>query len=201
MKNTSVHGTGRILTLAWLVFAVTASAASAGAGTIEGTVSYKSPRWIRDTVVYLEHAPGDWKSEDATVDQKGSTFVPKFLSVIAGSTVTFKNSDPTDHNVYSPDGETYDLGVKGQGETLSHKFEEIGVYTQLCKLHPTMIGYVIVLQNPFSALSDKDGKFKIEGVPAGHYKLVTWNERFKADVVEVDVKGGGTASVTVELHR
>jgi len=170
-------------------------------GAIQGRVDYKTPRWVRDTVVYLEQVPGDWKPEPATMDQKGSTFVPKFLPVIKGSTVTFINSDPTDHNVYTPDHEGYDLGTKGKGEKLDHKFEELGVYTQLCKLHPTMIGYVMVLQNPFYAVSDKEGNFSIEGIPPGKYTLTIWHERYKADPLEVEVADSGVAEVTVELHR
>ncbi len=169
-------------------------------GAIEGKVEYRSPRWVRDTVVYIEHVEGDFEPVDATVDQKGSTFIPKFTPVIAGATVTFTNSDPTDHNVYSPDGD-YDLGTKPQGETLERKFEEPGVYTQLCKLHPTMIAYVIVTQNPYHAVSDADGNFKIEDVPPGEYRLLTWNERYKADPIEVKVTEGGTAAVTIELTR
>ena len=177
-----------------------ASTALAG-GTIQGKVDYKTPRWVRDTVVYLAEVPGDWKPEPATMDQQGSTFIPKFLPVIQGSKVTFLNSDPTDHNVYTPDHEGYDLGTKGKGEKLEHTFGNLGVYTQLCKLHPTMIGYVLVLQNPFYAVSDKEGNFKIEGVPPGKYTLTTWHERYKADPLEVEVSDGGVAEVTVALHR
>ena len=169
-------------------------------GTIEGKVEYRSPRWVRDTVVYIEQVDGAFEPVDAVIDQKGSTFTPKFTAVIVGATVTFTNSDPTDHNVYSPDGE-YDLGTKPQGETLERKFEEPGVYTQLCKLHPTMIAYVIVTQNPYQAVSDTEGSFKIEDVPAGQYRLLTWNERYRAEPIEVTVTEGGTTEVSIELTR
>ncbi len=187
----------------WLAAVLCASAASAAGadGTIEGTVNHRSPRWVRDTVVYLEQVKGDFKPEDAVMDQRGSTFVPRLLPVIAGSTVKFTNSDPTAHNVFTRDGEGYDLGVAPQGGTLTHTFDTPGVYTQLCKLHPTMIAYVIVLENPFYAVSDREGRFKIEDVPAGHYTLVTWNERYRADPVAVEVEEGGAAEVTIELHR
>ncbi len=195
-----MSSTTRSAWLAVVLLVAMASSAFAG-GTIEGKVNYKSPRWIRDTVVYLEQVDGDFEPEDAVMDQKGSTFVPKFLPVITGSTVKFTNSDPTDHNVYTPDGESYDLGTAAAGGTLTRTFDKPGVYTQLCKLHPTMIAYVIVLDNPFYAISDKEGRFKIEDVPAGHYTLATWNERYKADAIEVDVKNGAAAEVTIELHR
>jgi plastocyanin len=170
-------------------------------GTIAGRVEHESVRWIRDTVVYIERVNGDFEPEPATMDQKNYRFVPKFLQVIVGSTVTFTNSDATVHNVHSPDGAGYDLGAKGKGGVLEHTFDEVGVYTQLCRLHPTMVAYVIVLQNPFYAVSNKQGEFKIENVPPGHHRLVIWNERYKADPIEVDVTDGAVSEVTVELHR
>lgn len=170
-------------------------------GTIKGKILYKKKRWVRNTVVYIDHVKGDWKAEDARIDQKGSTFVPKYTQVLVGATVTFLNSDPTDHNVYSPDHEKYDLGIKAQGGKLSYTFKNVGVYTQLCKLHPTMLAYIIVLQNPFCAMSDKQGEFMIENVPPGKHKLIIWNERYDAEPVEVVVKEGGTTEVAIKLHR
>lgn len=183
-----------------LLLALATSAVFAG-GTIKGKIIYKKKRWVRDTAVYIEKIKGDWKPKDAKIDQKGSTFIPKFTQVMVGATVTFLNSDPTEHNVYSPDHEKYDLGTKPQGGKLSHTFKKEGVYTQLCKLHPTMLAYIMVLQNPFYGLSDKKGVFTIENVPAGKHKLITWNERYKADPIEVTVKDGKVTEVEIKLHR
>ena len=83
----------------------------------------------------------------------------------------FLNSDPTPHNVFSPDCEKYNLGTWPQGQSKDHAFAKCTkfpcVYTQLCRVHPEMEGFVVVLQNPYFAVSDKDGHFEIKGVPAG----------------------------------
>ena len=50
-------------------------------------------------------------------------------------------------------------------------------------------------------MTDTDGKFTISGVPPGKYTLMTWNERYRGDPVEVDVKLGATAAVEIPLHR
>lgn len=185
---------------ATLILILLATSAIAG-GTIKGKILYKKKRWVRNTAVYIDTVKGDWKPKDAKIDQKGSTFIPKYVNVIVGSKVTFLNSDPTDHNVYSPDNEKYDLGVTGKGGSLSYTFEKPGVYTQLCKLHPTMLAYIFVVQNPFFAMSDKEGSFVIEDVPPGKHKLLIWNGRYKADPVEVVVKDGEVAEVEIKLHR
>ncbi len=187
-------------TVVFIVITLMASSAFAG-GTIKGKIVHKKKRWVKNSAVYIENVKGDWKPEDARVDQKGSTFIPKYTQVLAGATVNFLNSDPTDHNVYSPDNEKYDLGTKPQGGKLSYTFKTQGVYTQLCKLHPTMLAYIFVLQNPYFGMSDKKGIFTIENVPPGKHKLVTWNGRYKADVVEVVVTEGKTTEVEIKLHR
>ena len=51
------------------------------------------------------------------MDQRAMQFIPHVLPVVAGTTVKFLNSDPSPHNVFSPDYEKYDLGTWQQGQT------------------------------------------------------------------------------------
>ena len=195
-KMLKLHGLVGII----VSFFFLSTSAFAG-GMIKGKIDYKKKRWIRDTFVYLENVPGKWEPQEAEMNQVGSTFIPKYLPIIVGSTVKFLNSDPTEHNVYSPDHETFNLGKAIKGEVLSHTFNKVGGYTQLCKLHAAMVAFVVVLPNPYYGQSDKKGNFVIKDVPPGHYRLITWNQRYKADHVEVDVKDGESVEVTIKLHR
>lgn len=176
---------------------------SAGAGgTIHGQV-LGDARYLEGTVVYLvgtglEAAP---PSAPPVVDQKSMQFVPRVLPVVKGTTVRFQNSDPTDHNVYSPDGETFNLGVWGQGVAKDYRFDSEGAYTLLCQIHPRMVGYVVVLDNPWFAMADGEGRFEISGVPAGDYEVAVWNERRRAEPVAVAVVDGGTSAVELRLER
>lgn len=40
-----------------------------------------------------------------------------------------------------------------------------------------MTAYVLVLDHPYAAVTDKDGKFKIENLPAGELEFRYWHER------------------------
>ncbi len=168
-----------VSTLLMLTFAVGAIPASARAnGVIEGTVSH--PRGTADLVVFVANVPGQFPpSRDQRMDQKKMTFVPHVLPVVVGTTVSFTNSDAVGHNVYSPDNETYNLGTWPKGESRPYTFKKTGVYTQLCSIHPEMQAFIIVLQNPFFAVTKAGGHFTIPNVPPGEYVLKVWGEKLK----------------------
>ena len=97
---------------------------------------------------------------------------------------------------------THNLGTWPQGEKRAFKFDNPGVVTLLCNVHPEMEAFVVVLGNPFWALSDKDGNFKIEHVPAGKFTLMTFaGADPKADPVPVVVTPGSSTGVTVTLKH
>ncbi len=172
----------------------------AAAGGIAGKVNAKVAKHKKNVVVYIESAAYTGTPKEAELDQKNQVFIPFVLPVVKGTTVKFLNNDATGHNVFSPDGEKFDLGVYSKDETRSYAFKTEGLYTILCKMHNSMIAYVLVLQNPYFAVTGEDGAFKIEGVPPGEYTLKVWSERKKAEPIKVTVAEGSVATAEVELR-
>jgi hypothetical protein len=123
------------------------------------------------------------------------------LPIIRGTTVEFANSDATGHNVFSPDGEKYDLGTFGLGEVRKYRFEKEGTYTQLCKLHPSMLAYIVVLKNRWFTIAGEDGSFRIEGVPAGDHVVEAWQEKGRGAPTRVTVVAGQEAKVELAMSR
>ncbi len=187
-----------MLTALWSAWAL------AQGGTIKGKVNY---RWVAKfpVVVFIEEMPGKTfpaPKQPAHMDQKNNTFIPRVLPILVGTKVEFLNSDPFDHNIYSPEGK-YDLGNFGKGQKRSYTFTKPGVYTQLCKLHPQMIAYIVVLKTPYFAVADKNGNFEIKNVPPGNWKLKVWGERLRPSQLQktfgVKVEAGKVANVTIDL--
>ena len=168
------------------VLAAHAHPTSAADGTIQGTVKVTGLASNADAVVYVVQAAGPTAppNKPADIDQRNMQFVPHVLPIVAGTTVRFLNSDPTAHNVFSPDHEKYDLGTWSQGQSKTHAFATCTkppcVYVQLCRIHPEMEAYVVVLQNPFFAITAADGRYKIDNVPPGSYSLGVWHAKGKA---------------------
>jgi len=171
-------------------------------GGVSGTVTATGLRTNADIVVSLQAAglTVTPSSRPVTMDQQGMLFLPHVLPVVRGTTVRFLNSDPVAHNVFSPDGR-YNLGTWPQGETKDHTFTETGVYVQLCRVHPEMEAYVVVLDTPYFATTDRAGAFEITSVPPGQYTLVAWSEKLKEARQPVDIQAGQTLKVDLTLNR
>ena len=167
-------------------------------GAIQGVVH--TP-WLRlsPALVYIDRVKGEFPppKKNPFISQKDMVFRPHILPILKGTTVDFTNNDTVAHNVFSPPGAAtrFNLGVYGEGVKKTVTFNNLGEVPLLCSLHPEMLAYVIVLQNPYFALTDNAGKFEIKNVPAGKYRLEVWHEKLQSTFKEVVVGSGKTVTV------
>ena len=183
------------------------SSQSGEAGRITGRVKGK---WIEkyQVVVFIQGVPGkraELHAERPVMNQKDKTFSPRLLPVVVGTTVEFKSSDPFKHNIFSPDGERYNLGTWVGEKGKSYTFKRPGVYRQLCNIHPQMLAYIVVLDTPYFALTDNDGNFEIGSIPSGKYLLRVWGEKLTkeqlARTFDVIVGEGAPVSIAIDLLK
>ena len=196
-------GISLLLTVAVAIGARHVSGASGG--TVEGTVKTGGVV-AANAVVYIQHAEGTFApAAPVKMDQRSMKFAPAVLPIVAGTTVKFLNSDPTQHNVFSPDYEKYNLGTWPQGQTKDQVFAKCAkapcAYVQLCRIHPEMEAYVVVLQNPYFAVTDGDGHYRILNVPPGAHSVGVWAAKGKAPVKPVTVDATKPAQVDFVLGR
>ena len=70
-----------------------------------------------------------------------------------------------------------------------------------CDVHGWMRSYLAILPHPYCAITGKDGKFKLEGVPPGKYKLLFWHEKVGELAVDVELKNNEDKDQSVTLKR
>ena len=150
----------------------------------------------RRSVVYLEADSGEafdnGTAPRVLIDQRSETFVPHLVAVTAGSEVEFPNSDETYHNVFSLSPlRSFDLGRYASGRSRSVRFDRPGIIRVFCDIHSHMSAFVLVFNHRFFAVTDDEGRYRIEGVPPGTYTVVRWHELFDPQTRSVEVPDGG----------
>jgi plastocyanin len=79
----------------------------------------------------------------STVEIKDFTFAPAKLTVSAGTSVSWKFDDSTQHTVTADDN-SFTSAAMGDGQTYMHTFDTKGTLTYHCSIHPFMKGSVVV---------------------------------------------------------
>ena len=178
------------------------------AATISGTVALVSGGKplpdASNVAVWLDGVPhgGSARAGAKTtrMQQSSKQFQPKLLIVEKSATVDFPNLDPIYHNVFSVSGgNRFDLGLYRSGSSKSKTFEEAGLVRVYCNIHPQMVGFVMVVDSDFAAVTGKDGAFRFDNVPPGNYVLKAWNEQGGETSQPVAVHSGTDAPLSLSL--
>jgi uncharacterized membrane protein/plastocyanin len=133
----------------------------------------------------------DVPKEPILIDQRNCQYVPRVVAVRVGQRVEFINSDSTFHNVRSVTkaNEDFNVGMPMQSPNISRVFTKPEIVLQTkCSVHPWMTASIAVMDHPYFALSDKDGRFAIKDLPPGHYTIEAWHEKLGSQTKEIDVK-------------
>ena len=192
---------------------------AAFAGKITGTVKVKGLRSPADVLVFLTHTPAvsvDLSETKFVMNQQNLTFLPHVLAIPVGATVLFPNNDKVDHNVFSLSrSNKFNLGNYKPGERKTVRFDNPGIVELRCDLHAEMLAYILVMKNPYFAVTDDKGRFeipdagyfskygipKIENLPAGKYTAKTWHEKLKTERQKVAVTDNGDVVIQWRLTR
>jgi plastocyanin len=176
------------------------------AGDIKGTVKAKGVKNPANAVIYIDKIDGKTfkpPTEPVVMDQKNLTFIPHVIPVVVGTKVNFLNSDDVLHNVFSPDdcAGKFNLGSWPKGQEKSYVFTKPCIVTLLCNVHPEMGAYILVLETPYFAVTDKDGNYSIKNVPPGQYTLKIWHEKLKGQEVSITVPDKGNINQNFSIRR
>ena len=150
-------------------------------------------------VVYLEGSfPKPTSPPTRQLVQQDLAFIPPLLPVQVGTRVEFPNLDDTYHSIfsYSPT-KRFDLGRYRPEERPipSVVFDKPGLVTLRCDIHEHMRGLILVLNSPHFVMTDAEGRFRLRGLPAGHYTLNAWIDSKTTRERPVELKKGETLQV------
>ena len=134
---------------------------------------------VQNVFVYVKKGLPTGKSfpapkKGAQVNQKKSMFRPRVQGILIGQEVFMRNSDPVIHNVRSLSSENRPFNIGQPAGTPDRKKvfkDKEGPIELRCDFHPWMRAYLFVMEHPYFAVTDAQGRFTIKGLPAGSYTL------------------------------
>jgi plastocyanin len=145
---------------------------------------------VADAVIWLD-APSAPRARERrfVVHQRNMEFVPRVLAAPVGATVELPNNDRVFHNVFSfTNGKPFDLGLYPTGASKRITLDRAAVNRLYCNIHPHMAAYIVAVDTPYYATTDRAGRFTIPEVPAGRYTYHAW--RSGADAINSTIVVG-----------
>jgi hypothetical protein len=136
--------------------------------------------WI---FVWIDNPPaGDYKAPttSAYLSQKGCRYEQPVLAFMTGQELKIHNNDDTTHNVrgFPKNNKIFNFGQPPGLPPRSRTFANAETPIKIkCDVHSWMKSFAFVMDHPFFAVTDTEGKFKIDNLPKGIYTLKTWHEK------------------------
>ena len=158
---------------------------------------------LANAVVMITDIKKGKKSEvkKVTLDQSGCEYKPHVLAFQAGSTVEILNPDGILHNVhsYSKVNSPFNIAQPKFKKTMDQKIEKPETIQVKCDVHAWMEGWLVSAPNPYFAVTDNSGNFKLTDVPAGTYNVEVWHEKLGKSSQKLTVKAKEDAKASFEL--
>ena len=131
------------------------------------------------------------------LDQRGCRFRPHVVVVPKDRRLSILNSDGIMHNVhvFARKNEPFNRSMPGRLKVLEATFDMSERIRVGCDVHRWMGAWIVVSKHPYYAVSDKDGAFRLEDVPAGTFTVRVWHEELGKQEKQVTITPGADAQV------
>ncbi|MEM6798199.1 MAG: hypothetical protein AAF589_01670, partial [Planctomycetota bacterium] len=144
---------------------------------------------LKNAVIYLRAKRGETVpihpnyaaalTESVTLANRGCCFAPRITLLRTGQKLVVTNADPTAHNtkfdLVKNDPLNSVIAAEEELTTTFSKAETLPLPVS-CNIHPFMRGYLLVRDDPYMTVTDADGSFAIENLPAGEHQFQFWHE-------------------------
>jgi hypothetical protein len=139
---------------------------------------------VANTVVYLKNITQgkamDLPEARQHLDQKSCRYIPHILLVAQGADLQVKSSDAILHTVHMAGAVSNNIPFPFQNQYIPIAMRRSGVVDLKCNAgHVWMNAEALVVKNPYYAVTDDHGFFKLTDVPPGEYEIEAWHEGWR----------------------
>jgi plastocyanin len=171
-----------------------------------------SDNGVQGAIVFLKGVekgkPFEKPKKPPVVDNEKCRFEPEVQVVPTGTEILIVNSDPVLHNTHgylltdSRRGRTvFNTALPQKGQQTKTTLKQPGIVDIACDVHGWMQGWILVADNPYYAVTEKNGAFSIRDVPPGKYTVATFQPYTGVRESPVSVEAKKTVTVNVELKK
>jgi hypothetical protein len=157
----------------------------------ESLLVNKRDRGIQNVCVWLLSASGDSPPihpsyqqsarDKLTMTIAGGNFAPRIMAMRTTQSLVFRNAELYAYNLkgdFQGNQSFNHLLEAGASIEKTWKVAETTPMPITCSIHPWLMGYVLVRDDPYAATSDEHGRLTIADLPAGKQTFVVWHERY-----------------------
>jgi len=155
---------------------------------------------LMNVVVSLAGKKLDGKPGEYRLNQKNCRYEPHVIAMMKDSELKISSSDPINHNLhtYSFDNDPINVMFLPNKDDYEQEFEEPEIVKVECDLHGWMNAWIVVTDNSYFDISNKEGAFEIQNVPPGKYTLNAWHEVLGSKSQKIKV-GEGITEVSFDF--
>jgi len=137
------------------------------------------------------------------LDQRDCSYQPHVLLVPVNTPVQILNNDGILHNIhtFSKKNRPVNLAHPKYKEKLEMVFKHPEKISVKCDVHGWMSAWIVVVGHPYYAITDADGRFSLDGIPAGTYTVTSWHELLGEQSAQVTVEAGASVSLELKYPR
>jgi hypothetical protein len=182
------------------------------AGRINGQVTLAPPLRAGDAIVWLIDVDSGKPlplSRRYDIENRANALVPFTQAAIVGGTLNVRNVDDTAHRVRftlsggDPDPVLAVVNETGAGQVVpTHRpLQRVGLVAVTCDVHPATRGWIRVFDQPYFTQPDSNGRFAMDSVPPGRWRIRVWHPSLGETDREVVVDSGALAFADLRIPR
>ena len=143
--------------------------------------------------------------ERAELEKIGASFVPRIQVVTTGTNLVYRNRNSPCRCFHVSGRHTQTNPLVAAGEQFELRFDKPDTCQITSNIRPYMLAWIYVVDTPFYAVSDSEGRFKIADVPPGDYRVRVWHERGRRlakdnGPLEITVVAGKALALTYKVR-
>ncbi len=100
-----------------------------------------------------------------------------------------------------PFNKTFNTAMPATRTEAEVTFTEEELFKVKCDVHPWMGAWVSVVSHPCFDVTGEDGRFDLEGLPAGSYEVEIWHEKLGSQTATAQVDENASAELEFTMSR